>query len=234
MYFQKFGEGSPILYLHGWGSDGRIFQSVVARLPNYTNYLVDFIGFGKSDKPPIEGWNVLDYAKDILRFLDDQNLQQVTIVGHSFGCRVAMVLASLYPNRVGKLLLVAPAGLRKPSFKRWCKVLKYKMHKFLCKMGVCQNVSVRYGSVDYNACENGLKNTFVKVVNQDLTAFAKKIACPTLIVNGNNDTQTPLKHAQNLQKLIKTSSLVEIDGDHFAFFHNPQAFAQTIKLFEES
>ena len=101
-------------------------------------------------------------------------------------------------------------------------------------MGVCQNVSARYGSVDYNACENGLKNTFVKVVNQDLSAFAKKIACPTLIVNGNNDTQTPLKHAQNLQKLIKTSSLVEIDGDHFAFFHNPQAFAQTIKLFEES
>ena len=234
MYFQKFGEGTPILYLHGWGCDGSIFQPVAEQLPSYANYLVDFVGFGKSDKPPIEGWMVLDYAKDVLQFLDEQNLQQVTIVGHSFGCRVAMVVASLHPNRVSKLLFVAPAGLRKPSFRRWCKVAKYKIYKFLCKMGLCQNLSAKFGSVDYNACEDCIKNTFVKVVNQDLSAFAKKIVCPTLIINGNNDTQTPLKHAKNLQKLIKSSSLVEIDGGHFAFFCSPQAFANTIKLFEES
>ncbi len=234
MYFQKLGDGNPILFLHGWGCDGCVFQPVAEWLPNYACYLVDFAGFGKSDKPPIEGWTVLDYAKDVLRFLDGQNLQKITVVAHSFGCRVAMVLASLHPNRVGKLLLVAPAGLRKPSLKRWCKVTKYKIHKFLCKMGLCQNVTAHYGSADYNACENAIKNTFVKVINQDLSAFAKKITCPTLIVNGNTDTQTPLKHAKNLQKLIKSSSLVEIDGGHFAFFNQPHAFADTIKLFEES
>lgn len=222
------------MYLHGWGSNGGIFQPVAEQLPSYANYLVDFVGFGQSDKPPIEGWTVLDYANDVLSFLDEQDLQHVTIVGHSFGCRVAMVLASLHPNRVGKLLLVAPAGLRKPSFRRLCKVARYKIHKFLCEMGLCQNITAHYGSADYNACEDCIKNTFVKVVNQDLSVFAKKIVCPTLIINGNKDTQTPLKHAQNLQKLIKTSSLVEIDGDHFAFFRHPQAFAQTIKLFEES
>lgn len=234
MHFEKLGYGLPILYLHGWGCDGSIFQSIAQNLPNYCNYLVDFVGFGKSEKPPVEGWTVLDYANDVVRFLDEQNLSQITIVAHSFGCRVALVLSALYPSRVKKLLLVGPAGLRKPSFKRWCKVAKYKVCKFLCKLGFAQNVTVRYGSADYNACENSMKNTFVKVVNQDLSKYAKAVACPTIIVNGNTDEQTPLVHAKKLRKLIKNSSLVEIDGGHFAFFSTPQAFARTIQLFEDS
>ncbi len=234
MYFQKLGEGRPILFLHGWGCDGSIFHAIASSLPNNCNYLVDFIGFGKSEKPPVEGWTVLDYAKDVVDFLDEQGLDNITIVGHSFGCRVAMVLASLYSRRVKKLLLLAPAGIRKPSFSRWCKVAQYKMHKFLCKMGLAQHVTARYGSVDYNACEDAMKNTFVKVVNQDLSKCAKSINCPTLIINGNADEQTPVKHAKRLQKLIKNSSLVEITGGHFAFFATPQAFARTIQLFEDS
>lgn len=233
MYFVKLGSGKPILFLHGWGCDGSIFQNVAKDLPNYTNYLVDFVGFGKSKKPPEEGWTVFDYANDVLRFMDEQKLSQVTIVGHSFGCRVAMVLSVLHPQRVRKLLLVAPAGIRNPSFVRWCKVAKYKLHKFLCKMGLSQNITSHFGSVDYNACEEWMKNTFVKIVNQDLSKYAKAIECPTLIVNGNADTQTPIAHAKSLNKLIKNSSLVEIDGDHFAFFRTPQAFARTIQLFEE-
>lgn len=234
MHFKKFGNGKAILFLHGWGCDGSVFQNVVKHLPNYSIYLIDFVGFGNSKKPPIEGWTIFDYAHDVINFLDEQKITQVTIVGHSFGCRVAMVLTALHPQRVSKLLLVAPAGIRKPSFLRWCKVARYKIHKFLCKMGLSQNVSSHYGSVDYNACESGMKNTFVKIVNQDLSKYAKAIKCPTLIVNGKNDMQTPITHAKSLHKLIKNSSLVEIAGDHFAFFRTPQAFAYTIQLFEES
>ena len=234
MYFKKCGEGNAILFLHGWGCDGSIFEPIVNKLPNSCNYLVDFVGFGKSGNPPIDGWNVNDYAKDVLRFLDEQKLSAITIVAHSFGCRVAMVLSALHPDRIKKLFLLAPAGIRKPSLKRWCKVARYKLHKFLWKMGLCQNVSSYYGSVDYNACQDALKNTFVKVVNQDLSKYAKKIECPTLIVNGTNDVQTPLKHAKCLNKLIKNSSLVQIEGGHFAFFANAFAFAKAVQIFEES
>ena len=234
MYFEQCGKGAPILFLHGWGADGNIFKAVAASLPNNTCYLMDFVGFGQSEKPPMEGWSVLDYANDVANFVEQQNLSQLTIVAHSFGCRVAMVLAAKWPNMVKRMLLVAPAGLRMPSLKRWLKVVKYKTHKFLCKLGLSQNVGARFGSVDYLACENWLKNTFVKVVNQDLSKYARHIKCPTLIVNGNNDKDTPLKHAKRLKTLIKGSSLVEIDGDHFAFFRSPQAFAKTIHIFEES
>lgn len=233
MYFREIGCGKTIVFLHGWGCSGDIFLPVAEKLNDHKCYLPDFNGFGRSPLPPKDGWTVLDYACDLLDFFKQNKLREVCIVAHSFGCRVAMVFASQHPELVDKMILVAPAGLRKFSFLRWCKVRKFKIRKFLCRLGLSQNLSSRCGSVDYNACDDEMRNTFVKVVNQDLSSYAKTVQCKTLIVCGKNDEETPLKDAKKLQKLIANSSLAEIDGGHFAFFQTPVAFAKTIRYFEE-
>lgn len=233
MYFEKTGSGERIVFLHGWGCDGSVFAPVVQRLSDFECFTLDFNGFGKSPQPPASGWSVEDYAAELALFFQQNNIQRACVVGHSFGCRVALVLAARYPQLVDRLLLVAPAGLRQFSFRRWFKVRKYKLHKFLCRLGVCHNLDQRCGSVDYNACDDGMKNTFIKVVNQDLSNFAKLVRCPTLIVNGSDDSETPVKNAKRLKKLISDSSLVEIQGGHFAFFQNSNSFAQTIRYFVE-
>ncbi|MCH5151371.1 MAG: alpha/beta hydrolase [Clostridiales bacterium] len=232
MYFEKHGNGQPVVFLHGWGCDGSIFLPVVNRLLNFANYLVDFNGFGKSNPPPESGWTVVDYAEQLVEFLQEQQLSNVTIVGHSFGCRVALVLAANHPELVNRMLLVAPAGLRRFSLSRWWKVTKYKLSKFFAKLrGIA--VKAKYASEDYANCSPAMRNTFVKVINQDLSLYAKRVACPVLIVNGREDTATPLSHAKRMHRLIQHSSLVEIDGDHFALFRNPKAFADTVKNFVE-
>lgn len=225
-HFEQTGQGAPVVYLHGWGCDGNIFRPIVERLPDYTNYLIDFAGFGKSFDPPQSGWTVFDYANQLIEFLTDNCSSPVTLVGHSFGCRIAMIVAVLRPELVSRLLLVAPAGLRRFSLKRWFKVKKYRINRFLGKVPD-QNV----GSDDYRNCGNNLKNTFVKVINQDLSTYARRVCQPTLIVASKDDKSVPIKDARRLHKLIKTSELVEIDGDHFAFFYVPRAFADTIKAF---
>ncbi|MCH5156369.1 MAG: alpha/beta hydrolase [Clostridiales bacterium] len=232
MYFEQSGNGKPVVYLHGWGCDGSIFASVVKQLPNYCNYTVDFAGFGRSVEPPIEGYSVEDYAEQLKAFLSEQELQGVTLVGHSFGCRVAMVLSAKYPELVSGLLLVAPAGLRRFSFSRWWKVRRYKLSKFFARLNNTQP-QMKYASEDYLNCSPAMRATFVKVVNADLSAYAKRVKCPVLIVNGRQDTATPLKHAKQLNKLIANSTLVEIEGDHFALFRAPVAFANTVKNFVE-
>lgn len=229
-YFKKIGEGKPIVFLHGWGCDGSIFGPVANRLYNYAGYLVDFSGFGQSPPPPKSGWDVVNYAGELKHFFDNNNLDKTVIVAHSFGCRVAMVFAANYPEKVEKLLLVAPAGLRKFSLKRWLKVSKYRCRKFLHSVGLVEKPS-GCGSADYLNCSDEMKNTFVKVINQDLSLYAKRIECETLIVNGRDDCETTLAHAKKLNKLIRNSTLAEIDGDHFAFFRSPKAFAQTIETF---
>ena len=77
------------------------------------------------------------------------------------------------------------------------------------------------------------KTRVVKVVNQDLSIYAKRIVCDVLIVNGTEDVQTPLKHARKMNKLIRHSNLVQTDGDHFALFYTPSAFAEVVRLFLE-
>lgn len=227
MQFVKVGEGKPVVWLHGWGCDGSIYLPIANLLPDCSNYLVDFAGFGKSEPPPDEGWTVRDYAADLHAFLRQNGLGNVLIVGHSFGCRVAMRLAEAYPRDVSKMLFVAPAGLRKFSLKRWWRVRVYKFKKRLGKM------DMSHASEDYLRASKALRNTFVKVVNEDLSKTARRVTCPVLIVNGRDDSETPLWHAEKLAKLLPHGSLTLIDGGHFAFFFNPVAFAETVKIFAE-
>lgn len=232
MHFERYGEGHPVVYLHGWGCDGSIFLPIVKRLPNYANYTVDFAGFGKSDPPPVSGFTVEDYALEIKQFLLENKLYKVTLVGHSFGCRVALVLAANYPELVSRMLLVAPAGLRRFSLSRWWKVRIYKLSKSLAKLRKMEPTA-KYASEDYASCSPAMRATFVKVINKDLSSYAKRVKCPVLIVNGREDTATPLTHARRLNKLIANSHLVAIDGDHYAFFRAPVAFVNTVKNFVE-
>ena len=232
MYFEQYGSGAPVVYLHGWGCDGSIFLPIVKQLPHYANYTVDFAGFGRSNPPPDCGWTVADYAEQLREFLSKQGLMRVTLVGHSFGCRVALVLAASYPELVNRMLLVAPAGLRKFSLARWWKVRAYKLSKRIARLRNKQPV-IKYASQDYVNCSPAMRATFVKVINQDLSRYAKRVKCPVLIVNGRDDAATPLTHAKRLNKLMANSQLVEIDGDHFAFFYAPVAFANTVKNFVE-
>lgn len=231
MYFEKFGEGDEVIvYLHGWGCDGRIFAPIVKRLPSYTNYMVDFDGFGNTPEPSEQGMCVADYADKLYRFLEENGLTRVTLVGHSFGCRVAMVLAARYPQMISRMLFVGPAGLRRFSLKRWWRVRRYKFRKFLARLGLAP-MPISQGSEDYRSCSPSMKATFVKVVNEDLSRYARRVKCPVLIVNGRQDSATPLAHAKRLARLIPNCELVVIEGDHYAFFYSPQAFANTIKNF---
>lgn len=227
LYYETFGQGKPILYLHGWGASGKAFAPIVKRLPNYLNTAVDFAGFGNSPMPPQEGFTVFDYAEQVAKLLKERNVK-TTIVAHSFGCRVAIVLAVKYPQFVDRLLLFAPAGLRRFSLKRWCKTRLYKLKKKLCPSKI-----KHAGSVDYQATPNELKSTFVKVVNQDLSAYARQIRCKTLIVAAKQDTAVPFADAKRLHRLVKNSDFAAIDGDHFALFYTPDAFAEIIGLFVE-
>lgn len=224
----QLGLGKPVLYLHGWGASGEIFLPVASRLPDYSNYMIDFFGFGKSPLPQGGGLTVFDYVCQVEEFLTERKLTNVTIVAHSFGCRVAMALAAKYPQLVNRLLLFAPAGLRRFSLARWCKIRLYKVKKRLSKRAFTKG-----GSDDYAATPNELKSTFVKVVNQDLSAYARRINCKTLIVAGKRDSAVLYKDAKRLNKLIKNSELVGVDGDHFALFYTPAEFAQIVKLFAE-
>ena len=229
--FTKEEKGKKVLlFLHGWGCDGSIFSGLSSQL-NATSILIDFWGFGKSDNPPF-AWSVEDYARQLKIFCHQQGLSKFSIICHSFGARVAVVFASLYPNMVESLLIVGGAGLKRVSIKRFVSVTRYKLLKQLKRWGLYKG-KLPQGSADYQALDGVMKQTFVKVVNQDLSKFAKRVQCPTLLVWGKSDSATPLWMGKKYRRLIKNSALVVLDGTHFVFLEQSTQFALITKSFLE-
>lgn len=228
--FLDQGKGEVVLLLHGWGGSLQSFLGVANELSLRFRVIVpDLWGFGKSETPPAN-FNVLNYALNIVELLKSLNVNKVTIVGHSFGGRIGIVLASLHPQFVNKLVLINSAGL-KPRFslKRFLKIRKYKKLKKQVKEGKkSPSVLLGFGSTDYKQLEGNMKSVFVNVVNQNLSSLLPKIKCKTLIIWGNKDRSTPIYMAKQLHKNIKSSMLYVLKGDHFVYVSKQESVLRLI------
>ncbi len=245
VHYEQTGQGKDVLFLHGWGCSTKHFEQIINLVKdNYRVTVLDFPAHGLSDKPN-EPWGVQDFAQMTMALMDTLSLSPVDIVAHSFGARVAIYIASHFPEKVHRLLLTGAAGIkpvqteaqkqRTLSFKKKkamlekfqkvpvLSILANKLHKTLQQ---------KYGSKDYNALDDDMKKTFVKIVNEDLTPCLKDIKAPTLLVFGENDSATPLWMGQKMEKEIKDCGLVVFENqDHFAYLRQPQRFATILKAF---
>ena len=88
------------------------------------------------------------------------------------------------------------------------------------------------GSSDYNNATPMMRAILSKVVNEDLKYCMPQIKAPTLLIWGENDTATPLRDAQTMEKLIPDAGLVSFPGcGHYSFLDNPIQFAAVLRSF---
>ena len=98
-----------MMHLHGFGLSGRYLVPTAERLANdFHTYVPDLPGFGRSGRTKV--LDVPDLANAAAGFLDDRGVGSVTLVGNSMGCPVICEFAHLYPERLDRAVLVAPAG----------------------------------------------------------------------------------------------------------------------------
>lgn len=215
------GTGKELLLLHGWGCDKSIFDTF--DFNGYTVTAIDFYGFGESPTPsyPVD----LDYyvlgVEEIIR---KYNMEEITVIGHSFGGRVAIKLSDC--DRVSALILCDSAGMKpKRGIKYYYKVL-------LAKLGKLFKRRFYRGSSDYSKLSGAMKRTFINIVNEDLSPITKKVEKPCLIIWGENDRETPLYMYKRLCKNIKYSRGIVFEGvGHFAIFEQPKRFVALVKEF---
>ena len=233
------GEGNPIVLMHGWGCNHTTLASVEkVLLPGMKVYNVDFPGFGASTEPE-EVWGVEEYTRLIEKFVEQESITNPIMLGHSFGGRVGLLYASR--NEVKKLILVDAAGVKPTrTLKYYVKVYSYKTMKHLLPLlfgkakgqAMLDKYRGKSGSSDYNSSTPKMRAILSKVVNEDLKHVMPQIKCPTLLVWGKNDTATPLKDAQIMERLIPDAGLVAFDGvGHYSFLENPYQFAAVLKSF---
>lgn len=233
MHYETFGNRNnpAVVFLHGWGGSGVSWGNIPQVIAGFGFFvvIVDFWGFGKSKLPP-RPFSVGDFADSVLEIIKKLGLQNVSLIGHSFGGRVAIKIAGNNYCWLKNLILVDSAGIvprRTISYK--FKVYRYKRLKSRVQKGeVDPSVLEKFGSVDYKVLCPVMKESFVKIVNEDLKKNAKQISCETLIVWGRSDKDTPLYMAKKLKRVIKESELIILDGGHFCYLENKNKFIDLI------
>lgn len=238
MNFLKFGNSRKFLiFLHGWGADKNSFLWLKNYFSDYTKVFVDFAGFGETIEPKTP-YHLSDYVNDLKILIENfelnsnEKIEELVLVGHSFGGRVAIKFSFLYQNNYEKfrLCLVDAAGLKpRHGFSYYYKVYKYKIYK---KLFPSSKKLLYFGSSDYKVLSLVMKQTFVSIVNEDLTNCARVISAKTLIIWGEKDKETKMYMAKKLKRLIKNSSLEVISGaGHFSFLDKPMTFAIILDSF---
>src|SRR5580658_6373403 len=119
LYYERAGEGSPLLFISGTGGDLRnkpnVFDGPLAKAFDLLAY--DQRGLGRSAKPDVD-YTMADYADDAAALLDHVGWPRAKVIGVSFGGMVAQELALRHPAKVERLVLActSPGGAGGASY----------------------------------------------------------------------------------------------------------------------
>ena len=214
--------------MHGYLSSKEAFLAQIEYFSRfYKVTAIDFLGFGQSGelKAP---FSVSDYARWLKDILKKLNIEKPHILAHSFGCRVAVTAGQLYPNIFDKIVLTGPAGIILPRTLRYKS--KVKVYKIVKKIAP-KWAEKHFGSKEYRGLSPIMKESYKKIVNEDLRDRAKEVFNPVLIVEGEEDTVTTLQEAEIYLHSFPNANLRVMQGGHFAFAQFPIAFNLTVEEF---
>lgn len=209
-----------LLWAHGWGHTHANLLPLADAMRPAASALIDFPGFGASPLPP-GIWGTADYADACSDWLASLPSSRRVWVAHSFGCRVGLQLAARHPEAVDALFLIAAAGLQprrslKARLRLRTRRLAFRLARSVVPEGPArERLRRRFGSADY-ARAGPMRPILSKTVSEDLSEVARRVHCPTVLVYGDQDRETPPELGERLQALIPNSRLHVLRGfDHW-------------------
>ena len=219
--FLQKGKGKDMVFFHGYLSCKETFAAQVEYFSRFYRVTAfDFLGFGGS-KSLTDPFSVSDYAAWTKETLALLGVEKPHVTAHSFGCRVAVKMAAENPEIFDKILLTGAAGvILKRSLAYKIKVKTYR----LVRRFAPDFAEKKFGSREYRTLSPVMKESYKKIVSEDLRADARKIENPVLLLQGKEDKTTPLREAQAYLQCMKRGRLTQMKGGHFAFLDDPLTF----------
>jgi pimeloyl-ACP methyl ester carboxylesterase len=176
----------------------------------------------------------------VLAYMDANGIERTHLIGHSFGGRLGLVLGADHSDRIVKMALADSAGVpsHSPVTTRARLSLYKSVRDTLYKIGAKGTADrlrewygKHYGSADFKNA-GALRETFVRVVNEDLLPYAARVKCPTLLFWGEKDEDTPLWQGQLLEKTIPDAGLIIYPGaGHYSYLESLGQFVKVVDHF---
>jgi pimeloyl-[acyl-carrier protein] methyl ester esterase len=239
LYAESSGRGPPLLLLHGWGMNLRVFDALRAGLAaRYTVTALDLPGHGRSP------WNADLSPAQQLTWIATQLPPNAVLVGWSLGGQLALQLAADASLRVRQLVLLAstpkfvraqdwPAGLPESVLQQFALQLKSDPQRTVGDflelqvrasaeaagtLAALQRALLEHGPAQPAALAAGLH----QLRHNDLRGLAQALATPTLVIAGQYDRITPPAAAQSLLEMLPHGRLLPIRrAGHAPFISHP-------------
>ncbi|MDW5498190.1 alpha/beta hydrolase [Pseudomonas lundensis] len=231
LYFSIFGEGEPVILLHGGIASGDWWGSQIDFLVDhgYQVIAVDSRGNGRSTRSA-QPYSYHLMAADVLALMDTLSLKRAHIVGWSDGAVIGLDIAIHHPKRLNTLfafgLNVSPAGV-KPGFDQ--------TDTFLAAAERAQQEYLALSPTpdEFEAFVAQISHMWRREPNYS-DAQLRSITRPVAIVAAEYDEAIELDHAAYISATIPTSTWILLrDVSHFAPLQDPHAFNQAMLSYLE-
>jgi 4,5:9,10-diseco-3-hydroxy-5,9,17-trioxoandrosta-1(10),2-diene-4-oate hydrolase len=141
MHYHEAGRGTPLLFLHGSGPGASGWSNFKKNFPYFAErghrvIVIDNLGFGHSSKPDDRDYSMDFVVGGVIALLDRLGIERCAVIGNSHGGAVAIQLALLQPQRVSKLVLMAPGGLEEREVYMKMAGIRTMMKVFLGPDGI--------------------------------------------------------------------------------------------------
>jgi pimeloyl-ACP methyl ester carboxylesterase len=222
--FTDVGSGSPVVWLHGSGPGATgmsNFGGNLAAFPDHRNIVVDLPGWGDTPRPATDEPLIFHAAERVCRAMTALGIERAHLVGNSYGGAVAMRIATCHPERVDRLVLMAPGGVLPADAPPWPVGLdrlfaymadrepsREAMAEFV-RLMVFDETLATEALIDerYEASLRAHPELPTPPNFGDLTPDLPLIAAPTLLVWGREDQTVPLTWAAELLAGIPDAEL---------------------------
>lgn len=245
--------GEPVVFLHDVASDLDAFAAAYERIGATRRAIgFDFLGFGKSDRPPIDDAVVL-YTNLLGGLLTTLDIDRASLVGHGLGAAVAVRFASEYPERVDRLVLSAiPAvdrlteaematamerwtsevlvGLDRAGRRAWYQALAAGWNDLLeAELQLREELA---HCVAYRAWARSVEDAMTSLLHHPVGHRLARITAPTLIIWGADDpVVSPLAATRAREELARARVEPLEPCGHLPTFEQPEAFVDAIDGF---
>jgi pimeloyl-ACP methyl ester carboxylesterase len=205
-----------VVGLHGWARTHRDFDGVLRGLDAVA---FDLPGFGASP-PPSAAIGASGYADVLLRALEECGDEPITLVGHSFGGRVAVCAAARSPERFRRLVLTGVPLLHRagprPRAATSFRLLRALHRARFVSSDRMEAARQRYGSDDYRNARGVMRDVLVRLVNEEYPDELAKVQCHVDLVWGAADDVAPVEIAHRASGMLRDAAVEELPGvGHF-------------------
>ena len=205
--YEVAGEGEPVVLVHGLSGSTRWWDRTVPALAaRYRVYLVDLPGFGSMSRAE-RGFVLSEAADWLASWMEAVGLERTHVVGHSMGGYISVVLAARRPEKLRRLVLVAPAGVPTGRSMHGYLLPLFRAGLYMTPgfLPVLARDALRTGPLT-------LLGAAREILAEDVRRHLREIEATTLLIWGRKDTIVPPSAGDVMREEIPGSRLLVLEG----------------------